>query len=219
MTYMDKPFGLIAITIYILLIFLLDRSRMKDRVIFWTVLIPAFSGAMLHLAQLGIFKLNWPETAFIGGSFLWRSGFDGATIYAGILTIGNIGEHSPAVRYLTLLLFLPLLFMFFKPDRLHRMLSAFPVYAAGCYMVLGYTFSQMVLIHYYLHDLFLIPITVLLIYLVVPYLESLTKNTGAITFIVLILALCLVTYQFRVFAVANPQALPEPLWREYINFG
>jgi hypothetical protein len=192
---------------------------MKDRLIFWTVLIPAFSGAMLHLAQLGIFKLNWPETAFIGGSFLWRSGFDGATIYAGILTIGNIGEHSPAVRYLTLLLFLPLLFMFFKPDRLHRMLSAFPVYAAGCYMVLGYTFSQMVLIHYYLHDLFLIPITVLLIYLVVPYLESLTKNTGVITFIVLILALCLVTYQFRAFAVANPQALPEPPWREYIDFG
>ncbi len=59
----------------------------------------------------------------------------------------------------------------------------------------------------------------ILCFIFAPYLESLTGNTGVVTWALFIVGFCFCMYQLRVFAVMHPLPIPEPDWRAYRYFG
>jgi hypothetical protein len=219
LSYCDIAFGALSAIVYLLIRFLITKNFIKPKIAVFQVVLPTIVGFLVHIFQLFVFKIKWPATVFVGSTFLWRSGLDGATNYVGVIQLWNLGQQSAVIRDIGVIFLLILLFMFFKVDHQISSLSAIPMFLTSLYLLIGFVFSQWTLIHYYVHDLFLITAFISLVFFVIPFLEQKINKKGVVIFIFVIAAICLVMYQYRVFAVTYPQALPEPNWKEYINFG
>lgn len=218
LVYFEKGIGIPGLGAYLLLLMLSNNLQLKQ---FCLLLFSMGMGMGFLRMQLGLVKLKFPEISFVGATFLWRSGLDGATNYVGILTPDQMGAGMVFLRNVGAISLLILLWCFFRRDQqiLKNPLILILI-AIGFYVVPGYLFSQSFLIHIYLNDLFLAIASILAFcYILVPYLEQRTGNTGIIAWVLVIVGFCLSMYQLRVFAVAHPLPIPEPDWRLYRYFG
>lgn len=116
----------------------------------------------------------------MGSSLFFRTGLDGATNHVGILSLKNIGEHSAAIRFISvaLLIYLTSLIWSNKLKISFQFISI--VLLGSIYLVLGFSLNQWAQIHYYVYDIFLIPVTTLLIFSIIPYFEINANNKGLI---------------------------------------
>lgn len=217
--YFDKAHSLPGLGTYFLALILLNNTLPIKKIV--QLLVPMFLGVAFHGIQLGWVKLRFPQISFVGATFLWRSGLDGATNHVGILTPDQLGADNVFLRNIGLLALVLILWFFLRGgQRILKfpMLLAFT--AIGFYVVPGYLFSQALLIHPYVFDIFLASASILIFcYILVPYLENKTGNTGVITWILVIVGFCLCMYQLRLFAVHYPLPIPEPNWRVYRLLG
>lgn len=216
--YFEKVIGLTGVAAYLLLLMLSNKFQIKKISL---LILSIFLSRVVHLMQLGWMKLKFPEISFVGATFLWRSGLDGATNHVGILTPDQMGSGMSFLRSVGMISFIIILWCFFHGgQQVLRMPLMLILIAIGFYVVPAYLFNQAFLIHIYLNDLFLAIASILAFcYILVPYLESKTRNTGILIWILVIVGFCLSMYQLRVFAVAHPLPIPEPDWRLYRYFG
>lgn len=219
MIYCNKDIAIPGLSMYGLAHFLFKRKWHAKKML--VVLSSVLLGLVVPALQLWFVKLNFPEISLVGATFIWRSGLDGATNYAGILTPEMFGNADSFLRNIGVFALIMVLWHFFRGAQSTLHLPFILLFTAiGFYMMPGYLFSQSFQIHPYVYELFL-PIASILAwcYILVPYWENRTGNSGVITLLLILIGFCLCMYQLRVFAVRYPLSIPEPDWRSYLLFG
>ncbi len=178
-------------------------------------------GIACHILQLMLITWKFPGISLVGATFLFRSGLDGATNHVGILTPAQMGTANAFLRNIGFLALFLLLWYFFRNKEQSLKIPILCVLTIiAFYTVPGYLFNQAFLIHTYIYDLFLGLAAIFACWFVLaPYLERITGNSGIVTWIFVIAGFCLCMYQLRVFAVRYPLPIPEPDWRSYLLFG
>ncbi len=218
LVYLDKGLAIPAFAAYLLTRMLFGVCSIQHVM---RIGLSGIVGLLLHGAQLFWTSQKFPNLTFVGSTFLYRSGLDGATNHVGLLTPANLGSANLFLRnaaFAALILMLAC-FLRYKSTNLK---SAFLLFALPLefYLISGYFLSQWAMIHPYLHDIFLsVAAVMMLCFIFAPYLEQLTGNTGVVTWALFIVGFCFCMYQLRVFAVMHPLPIPEPDWRAYRYFG
>jgi hypothetical protein len=194
-----------------------DRPSRTARVVIPAALV----GIGLHWLQLQFAVARYSQVVPVGGTFLWRSGLDGATNHVGVLAPWKVGEHSPVMRVLCAVAAAIILSVVVL-TRGNRLRYEGSVIAAllGLYLLPVFLMSQSAMIHFYYNDLFLAMAALLAACCVLaPYIEGLTGNGGIPTWLVAMGGFCIGMYQLRSFAVAHLLPIPEPNWPAYMNIG
>ena len=185
------------------------------------LIVPAAAGVTLHWLQLQFVLWRYKDVVPAGGTFLWRSGLDGATSYVGALAPWKVGEHSPIMWAIGLVSTATLFCVYlFRRDRVLGYPISVIAAMLGFYLIPAFLLSQWAMIHFYIQDQFLALAAICVAWCVLaPYVEGLTGNVGLVTWVVVVAGFCLGMYQLRCFAVAHPLPIPEPNWRAYLGIG
>ncbi len=183
-----------------------------------TVILPAGSALGVFALQLLWVRFAYPGVRLIGAAFSYRTGLDGSTQFYVthldlIVTRYSLKLNAP----LTLLvqswfLFVAggisiVLLVVLYLTRLPQLKGALLILAMalGLYVPFVFVFSQAAVIHPYGYDAYLaIPLIVALFAVLPASLERLAKNTGVITFSMILIAFCYSMVQLRVYAVTFP---------------
>jgi len=214
--------GLLFLFSYFGMITLLHPSRLRTQKLFWTVAVPVFLVFAIHICQILIVTHNYPDARFMGGTFLYRSGLDGATNFflnhMDILT--NKRRSLPYLQWKMFLsagaLFLFALIPIFVKRREARIPVTIVLTLTGMYIPWAFVFSQGWSVHPYLYDVMLFPSLVLATLAVFPaFLERIGGNQRIIVLVTIGVAVCYSFVQLRDYAVSFPLSIPEPDWKLY----
>ena len=187
------------------------------------MVLPCFAAFMFYQLQLKVASARFPSAPTYGSKMLWRTGFDGESIYYGdhldIAKRRDVARGNWTINreylfrwtwvfYLGVVSTLGILIGFLRNRAPRIALEALAGLTGGWLCYAG-VFSQAVLIHPYLYDVLLFtPLCIALFALAPSLLESLTRRTGAILLVVVFSAVWYSLFQMRLYALRYP--MPPP---------
>ncbi|MBI4774585.1 MAG: hypothetical protein HY788_10455 [Deltaproteobacteria bacterium] len=223
MMYATWMAGLLFLFSYFGTVTLLHPSRLRSQRLFWAVLVPMCLVFGIHVCQILVVIHNFPDARFVGGTFLYRSGLDGATnhflSHMDILT--NKRRSLPYLQWKVFLyagtLVLFALIPVFVKLREGRIPVTIILMLTGMYIPWAFVFSQSWSVHPHLYDVMLFPALVLATFSVFPaFLERMGGNQRIIVLVTIGVAFCYSFVQLRDYAASFPLTIPEPDWKLYL---
>ena|SRR2546428_1362884 len=220
-TYFEFIFGTFFLLSYCAVVLLRDASRERVRELVFKALLPAAAALILFQGQLALVRITHPDVPFTGSEFMFRTGFDGSTVYyhghEDILYGRNVARRNfPANR--AFLFRWPSLFIAGAlaagfvvsagavNDPLRPLLTILPL--MGAYVIYAALFSQAVVIHPYYYDILIAtPLMIALFAFAPALLEMRFQTRGVVTLITMLAALSYSMVQIRDYAMWYP--LPQ----------
>lgn len=218
LVYLDKSLAIPALAAYLLTRTLFGACAARHLI---RIAGAGMLGGLLHGLQLLWALHKFPDITLVGSTLLYRSGLDGATNQAGLLTLANLGSANIALRNVALAAFILMCACLLR-SRSAALQSSLLLLALPLefYLISGYFLSQWAAVHPYLHDIFLsVAAVMMLCFICIPYCEQQTGNSGLIVWVLFLVGFCFCMYQLRRYAIMHPLPIPEPNWRAYRHFG
>ncbi len=214
MCYIDFPTAVFFLSFYLMACSLLWREKeLNHHHIIKTIVIPTACAIILYSVQLSLVMFNNPDVQFVGSDIMFRTGFDGSTLY-----YTNHFDLFSGRRDRWSFLYWPYLFwagvasLGIIVALKHRFeWMKYPVLilatTTGLYAPFAFVFSQVTIIHPYAYDAYLVMTIILSFFSFFPaVLENLTNNHGTYVFLFGTIAFCYTMVSIREYVICYPLA-------------
>jgi hypothetical protein len=223
LVYIESVFGVFFLATYGVFAWLIDTNREALSHILLKTAIPAAAALVLFSAQLTWVRAHLPDVPLKGSEFMFRSGLDGSTQYyrdhLDIIYGREVARRNFPVnrQYLFnwsglfvagMLATVGVIAVAARQARLRPILLAL-VGFAGAYVLYAALFSQAVVIHPYLYDIFSATPLIFALFAFAPGIaESRFRTGGVLAFLTIFAAAWFAMVQIRHYAMWYPTAEP-----------